>query len=458
MPRPKCLLPSAPWRSGPPLRRPSGPGQASARIVERDWTLILATGRPPEPIAQSFETNPRAHSDTRLPRRARALGLTAVVLAAGVAVAVGACGGGSSKPVPRTHPSDAADSRRSSRRSPSCSPARDRRSTRSSGSASTMSRCSCRGGRWPRTPLSHTRPPGSTPPTPAAYAAAVWAPFDAIVRAAASAGSASTSRSRPPRRCGRPGRASRRAPPRLRRVLGALGEGVRAVREGRGDAVRRPLHAGGRERSAPARALLVDLERTELRPAAGPTGGRQLDCRGLAVLVPGAARCRLDRARPDRARRRQDPDRRGRAPRGDDWRSTGELLRDGAVALHPRALLRRRLAAPAAGDRRDTARLPGDRGGIEGVPERASGAVPRHRIRGPSLSAGSGHAEHRNPERARLRRPPKLPSLEATLDGADGRVRVEHRNSRSTTPSSATRRTRPKRSRARSTRRWPPTT
>ena len=51
--------------------------------------------------------------------------------------------------------------------------------------------------------------------------------------------------------------------------------------------------------------------------------------------------------------RRQDPDRRGRAPRADDRRSAGELLGDGAVALHPRALLRGRLAASAAGDRRD---------------------------------------------------------------------------------------------------------
>ena len=124
---------------------------------------------------------------TRLPRPAWALRLASAALAGGVAVAVGACGGGGSLPpvthAPRTEPIETifeAQSELFSAPEPTLDALKrlgvdDVKVFMPWGSMAPAA-------------LSHARPPRFDAANPTAYAAAVWAPFDAIVRAAAARG------------------------------------------------------------------------------------------------------------------------------------------------------------------------------------------------------------------------------------------------------------------------------
>jgi hypothetical protein len=125
-------------------------------------------------------------------------------------------------------------------------------------------------------PLSRTRPRFDASP-PAAYPEAVWAPYDAIVRAAAARGIGldlaveapmplwATGPGVPPG----PHRAS--WVPGSRRPWTSVGSSPRRRPATAADA------AGRRLLAAAACGLLVDLERTELRAAAGAASDRRLD-------------------------------------------------------------------------------------------------------------------------------------------------------------------------------------
>ena len=372
-----------------------------------------------------------------------------------------ACGGGTTV---KTHGAGAdayaRRSRRSSRPSRSCSRTPDRRSTRSSASASTTSRCSCPGARWPRTrchvarPRLRRRQPGR-----------VRGRELGAVRHDRPGRRAARHRRRPRARgagaaVGDRSRRARGDLSRLRRLLGAVGEGVRAVRARGRHALQRPLHAAGHERAATRRALLVDLERAELRRSSSRP---QAIDNSTVEVSPLLYRELLDAAWPalQATGHAGDTILIGEvAPRG---QTTGDQPGNFS-GMVPLRFIRALYCVdgslhPLHGDRRDAARLPDDRGRLEGVPERAT--------RG--CSTPTGFAVHPYPQgqvtpNVRHRRPspttPTCPSFPTSSDARRGgrRLRARARSSRSTTPSSATRPTRPRRSRARSARRSPPTT
>ena len=277
-------------------------------------------------------------------------------------------------------------------------------------------------------PVSHTRPPSSTPPHRPRTRRRYGRRYDAIVRAAAARGMGVDLALEAPAaavgdRTGGPARHLAR----LRRGLGALGQGVRAVREGGGNAVRRPLQAAGQTTPLPpVRFWSIWNE---------PNYGQQLAPQAIdnstVEVSPMLYRQLLDAAwtafEQTGHGERQDPDRRGGSARRDDRRASGQLLRDGAAALHSRAVLR----GPAR-----CIRCRGRPRRCEAARRRPPGRR-RSRAEHPGLFHATGFAVHPypqgqvTPDTATPNEPdyadlPKLASLEATLDGASGGIRVEH--------------------------------
>jgi hypothetical protein len=123
---------------------------------------------------------------TRLPRTARALRLATAALVAGVSVAVGGCSGGSS------HPTSDASAR------PPLETIFEAQSQLFTNPGPTLDELKRLGvddvkvfmpwGSMAPATISHTRPARFDAANPGAYPAAAWAPFDAIVRAAAARG------------------------------------------------------------------------------------------------------------------------------------------------------------------------------------------------------------------------------------------------------------------------------
>ena len=214
----------------------------------------------------------------------------------------------------------------------------------------------------------------------------------------------------------------------LARHVAALGERLRPVRARRCRALQRPLQAARRRIQPSQGGLLVDLERAELRLEPVAAGNRPLHRRGLPCALPQAARRRLERAAGNGAPARHGPDRRDRAAGADGRRRARQLLGDGAVAVHPGAVLRRRVAASVDRRRRRRAKLPVDQRRVSSVPAGASGTVPGRRVRLPPISAavraecadGAGRA------RRRLRRSAATAQAGGDLGRGNGRVRFEH--------------------------------
>ena len=267
-------------------------------------------------------------------------------------------------------------------------------------------------------PLSRKRPAGFDAANPAAYAAGVSPPFDALVRAAAARG-----RRRPRARGPRatvaigPG-----VPPGTLAgfvgVLGAFGqEYALFVICGR-HPLRRPLHAGGRSAPLPA----VRFSSIWNEPNYGAQLAPQAVDNSTVEVSPLLYRELLDAAWTALGQTGHGADKiviGEVAPRGETTRrSAGQLLGDGAAALHPRAVLRGRLAAPAPGTAATLRGCPATATASKAFPSQRPGLLPRDRIRHPPLSPGSGDAQCRHRDQPDYADLPKLPNLQATLDGA----------------------------------------
>jgi hypothetical protein len=120
---------------------------------------------------------------TRLPRPAWAIRLSAATLAAGVALALSACGGGSSHPTAHATARPAMDTIFEAQSELFASPGPTLDELKQLGVDDV--KVFMQWGPMTPAPLSHERPAGFDAANPAAYAAAVWAPYDALVRAAA---------------------------------------------------------------------------------------------------------------------------------------------------------------------------------------------------------------------------------------------------------------------------------
>ena len=140
---------------------------------------------------------------------------------------------------------------------------------------------------------SRHKPRGFHGQDPAAYPASNWTRYDSIMRQAARTGSRSASWSRDRDRSGRSaGRAERRTA----RHLEALA-GVTTARSCRPSARATAATTSPPARRGPAaRALLVDLERAQLRRRPRATGDQQRHDRGRRGVVSQARRRRLERA------------------------------------------------------------------------------------------------------------------------------------------------------------------
>jgi hypothetical protein len=121
-----------------------------------------------------------------LPRTARALRLSAIALAAGVALALSACGGGSSHPTAHDAERPPIETIFEAQSQLFAAPGPTLDALRQLGVDDV--KVFMQWGVMTPDPLSHTRPAGFDAANPAVYPAAVWAPFDAIVRAAAARG------------------------------------------------------------------------------------------------------------------------------------------------------------------------------------------------------------------------------------------------------------------------------
>ena len=265
-------------RAGTSIRAHSRAGPRADRSRSRDLR-----SRSPKPLTRTLASN-----FTRFSRRTLALAVVGgAVLVAAVAVLIGGCGGSSSAPAkatpPRTQQLETifeAQSQLFANPSVDTRPAPATRRGRRQG-------VHAMGLDGPRPALAH--PPALRRRLTGRLCRGGCG--RRMTRSSATprpAGSASTSRSRRPPRCGRPHRASARHLARIRRRLGALGQGVRrcsckAVGT-RYSGSYTPAGAGARCR--PCASGRSGTSRT--RPAARPAGDRQLERRDLAAATTGS--------------------------------------------------------------------------------------------------------------------------------------------------------------------------
>ena len=123
---------------------------------------------------------------TRLPRSARGFRLPAIVLTAGMALALNACGGGSSHPIAHASERPPIDTIFEAQYQLFANPGPTLDLLKQLGVDDV--KVFMQWGLMTPDPTSHKRPSGFDAANPAAYPAANWAPFDAIVRAAATRG------------------------------------------------------------------------------------------------------------------------------------------------------------------------------------------------------------------------------------------------------------------------------
>ena len=200
----------------------------------------------------------------------------------------------------------------------------------------------------------------------------------------------------------------------------------------------------GQKHAAAGGAVLVALQRAELRLGPRSPGEQRLHGADRADDVPRAGQRRLEGAAEDRPRPRHDPDRRVRRPGvrarpvpQEDRGPSRLVWPDQAAAVHPRALLPGHQLQAAARQCRQGRRVPDDRRRVTEVPQPESRAVQRQRRRRPPLPAGPVPGEHVG-QSGRLRHVPRpRPPSSARWTGPPAPT-ARARSSRSTTPSTAT--------------------
>ncbi len=298
---------------------------------------------------------------------------------------------------------------------------------------------------------------------PAAYPAANWAPYDAIVKIAAADGIAVdfTLSGGAPRWAEGPGI----PPAALDNPYWAWrpsAHRVRPVRPGGGRALQRNLRAAGSGRPAAPGQLLGDLERAELRRGPGAAGGQWLhrvgrrractatwwDGRGARCRRPATARdtILIGEFAPRGLSAARDPQAPAGAPR--------DVRPDKAAPVPAHAVLRGlRDTVPLRRGRPRVVGCPTTRGRVTRVPAEQPGPVRRDRPGRPSLPArpAARDRDQRATPTSRRFRDCRTSSARSTASSA---CTGHPGSSRSTTPSTATSPTPP--TAARSCRRRPP--
>ena len=297
---------------------------------------------------------------------------------------------------------------------------------------------------------SRTAPRGFDASDPAAYPAANWAPYDAMIKVAHADGIGVdlTLSGGAPRWAEGPGIPSAALDNQFwawRPSAQAFGQFARAAAERYSGTYVPP----GQTAPLPR----VSFWAIWNEPNFGEDLGPQAVNGSTVSVAPGMYRSAgepdVERAPGDRARARHDPDRRVRAARPERPRrprpSAGaarELRADQAAAVPAHAVLRGLGLPGAARTRGPGGRMPVDGRGIAQLPQAESGAVQRHRLRGPSVP-GQRAPDDRDLDRSRHRAVPAAAEPRARARPRCSGSTARASASRSTTPSTATSPTRP---------------